>query len=195
MYNYAVNVDHLCKGGLGLCVLVGRLAGLEKKKQKLLNRFPPNFDGGCVSVQNRPPLLLCWICQYWPSLGTANRAVRCRTVSTDPTRVRNIHQKPAGSHFIGLWLWSCCSSSHKEADAGSAAGLMSFYSPVQLPLCNSPSHGISSVLWDWDCAGRLHSKPSYEPPMWMWHPGRAGLLVQPDWAAGTTSCCQQWQGL
>lgn len=28
--------------------------------QKLLNKFPPNSDGGCVSRQNRPHSFLVW---------------------------------------------------------------------------------------------------------------------------------------
>ena len=36
--------------------------------------------------------------------------------------------------------------------------------------------------------------PFLWPPVWMCHPGRAGRPGQPDWAAATASCYQEWQG-
>ena len=41
---------------------------------------------------------------------------------------------------------SSCSSSHKGADTGPAAGLLPFYGPIQLSLCNGLSPGISPTL-------------------------------------------------
>lgn len=37
-------------------------------------------------------------------------------------------------------------SLHKRADTGPAAGLLPFYGPVQLSLCNGLSSGMSSML-------------------------------------------------
>ena len=51
-------------------------------------------------------------------------------------------------HTLATWHWWCSSYSylHKGADATPAAGLKHFYGPIQLPLCNSWSPGISSML-------------------------------------------------
>ena len=63
-----------------------------------------------------------------------------------------------GGHFVGLWQCSSCSSLHKGADTGPAAGLLLFHGPVQLASHTSLSPGISPTH-SWDCPGR-HSKPS-----------------------------------
>lgn len=39
-------------------------------------------------------------------------------------RQKHAHQQLDGSHFIGLWQCSSCSSLHKGVDTGPAAGLL-----------------------------------------------------------------------
>ena len=88
---------------------------------------------------------------------------------------------------VSYWQWSSWSSSHKGADTGPAARLMPFYGPVQLSLCNCRSPGVSSMLltlcWETE-------QTFLRPHLWMCPPGGAGLPVQPDQAAVTTSCYQ-----
>ncbi len=141
-----------------------------------------------------------WTCQFWCSLTNAGRAAWCWAVSTGPTR-RWAFMPPSGSLLVMAWSESCtrvsrwrsfwfcnacssCSSSHKGADSSPAAGTRPLCVHVQLSSCCDPSPGISStllrLLWD--------SKPSSDGQY-----GEAGLPVQPEWAAGTASCYQQWK--
>ena len=64
-----------------------------------------------------------------------------------------------------------------NTNTGPAAGLMPFYSPVQCSLCNSRSPGIYVMLLRLCWNMQLH--------VWMCNLGGSGLVVQPDWAAGT----------
>lgn len=57
-----------------------------------------------------------------------------------------MHEYPVGGDTVELWQCSSCSSPHKGADTGPAAGLMIFYSPVQLFLSNTLSPGILPTL-------------------------------------------------
>ncbi|CAB1428577.1 unnamed protein product [Pleuronectes platessa] len=95
--------------------------------------------------------------------------------SVSDSLVRNKHT----SSLLEVILYSSsCSSSLKGADTSAAPGLMPFYSPVQLSLCNSRSPGISFMLLrlSWETQQTFLY-------IWMCHPGGAGLPVQPDWAA------------
>lgn len=57
-----------------------------------------------------------------------------------------MHEYPVGGDTVELWQCSSCSSPHKGADTGPAAGLMIFYSPVQLFLSTTLSPGILPTL-------------------------------------------------
>lgn len=68
--------------------------------------------------------------------------------------------------------------------------VMPFDSPV-LSWCNGWSPGTSVTLlkrW-WET-----QQSFLQQELWNCHHGRAGLPVQPEWAAGTIPCYQLWQG-
>ena len=138
-------------------------------------------------------------CQFWYPLANANRAAQCWAMSTGLIRGNRDLMPPSCSElltetctpvacqrsFLGLWQCSSSASSHKIAN-GPASGLMPFYCPFQLSLY-WPSTGISSMFLRlcWETQQTL-----LRPHVRMCHPGGAGLPVQPDWAAGTSSCYQ-----
>lgn len=83
--------------------------------------------------------------------------------------------------WIALWWW-CCRA---------LAVLLLF--PFTQRSRNQSYCRVDAFLWPFlisrshnrNCPGR-HSKPVFD--IWMSHPGGAGLLVQPEWAAATVPC-------
>lgn len=88
-------------------------------------------------------------------------------------------QKPWVGRFVGLWQCSSCSSSHKRPETSPAAGLVPFYGPFQVFLCNGQFTSVSSTHWE---------KTLLKQYM---HMGCGGGAVQPVWAASIVSCYQQ----